>query len=109
LVRSMIGVLRGYIQFAATRVQGERVVKFSSSQGFQLSVVEEDWSKVLPFLRDGTFTPMLNPIGHRDVQFIDPRVAYSGSFADNEDFQLYLYMLGTLEPLFPEFWPTSNI
>jgi hypothetical protein len=66
-----------------------------------VTILATDWGRILPYLEDGSFEPSLYPLGG----------AYrTGSTASPTGLDpLYVRILGVLQMLFPDAYPTSNL
>jgi hypothetical protein len=71
-------------------------------------VLQEDWELIFPFIQDGTFSPMLTPTQSR-VGFLRPEIHYKAPTIDIRDKGFYRRVLNTLQGLFTEEFPTSNL
>ena len=69
------------------------------SPSFELLVRSEDWAKVVPFLKDGTFDPLISPVSQVFVS--DRRSYYDVSVLDRTDPELFDRLVRILTPLFP--------
>ncbi len=87
--------------------QGNRPLVRIWGEGFEVYVLKEDWDKIEPYLRDGTFNPQV--VAYPKVGFLKPFAAKDivNVFKYNQPF--YDRILGVLEGLFPEDYPTSNL
>lgn len=79
-----------------------------SGQGFDLSVLGEDWEKILPFIQDGTFNPSLVPVA-AVAGYLHPEEQNNVATLDVRDRLFYERVLYTLQGLFPDDYPTSNL
>jgi hypothetical protein len=71
-----------------------------TGRGLKVQVLAEDWAKIMPFIKDGTFDQTVLR-SEQDNAWIDPKTAYDISTLDQVDRQYYLRILGTLQGLFP--------
>lgn len=72
-----------------------------------LTILKEDWEKIEPFFKDGSFVPLVTPILGDRGGWLRREVAYDGPPLDGADKGLYETILQQLQQLFPEEWPTS--
>lgn len=77
-------------------------------RGFDLSILGEDWEKILPFVQDDTFNPMVVPAS-ACVGYLDPKEHFDSATLDEADRPFYERVLFTLQQLFPDDYPTSNL
>lgn len=76
--------------------------------GFQVQILQEDWNKILPSLKDD----FLNQVVFKTQ--VDPTVLYpvqehEPSIIDRTDQQYYTRTLQLLQELFTEAYPTSQL
>jgi hypothetical protein len=107
LVVALIGVIRARAQMVAGRIRGIDCVRITSP-GLRLAILKEDWLKIQPLVEDGTLNPVLSPKG-QPAAYLHPETSYDESCVDLADRALYIHLMGILEPLFPDKWPTSNL
>ncbi len=72
--------------------------------GVNVTVLNEDWKRIVPYFQDGTFNPAIVPVGR---SFGWPESEASMGDVDDPDF--YLRVLFVLQQLFTEDFPTSNL
>jgi len=102
LARAMVAVIRKQAQLHRYAVRDVHCIQFSGP-GIDLLVRSEDWVKVLPFLKDGTFDPLILPVSQDRVS--SRTVPYDASVADLVDPELYHRILRFLDPLFTRQFP----
>ena len=71
-------------------------------------VLEEDWRLILPKIEDGKISPLRTPTSAH-FGFLHPPVTYDEPTLDQNDPGLYDRILHTLQGLFPEEYPTSDL
>lgn len=71
-------------------------------------VLREDWEQIMPFIQDGTFTPMQTP-AVAQVGYLHPGTHYDDPTIDQRDPYFYGRVLGILRGLFTEEFPTSDL
>jgi len=71
-------------------------------------VLEEDWRLILPKIEDGTISPIRTPTS-ASFGFLHPEVTLDQPILDQGDPRLYDRILHTLQELFPEEYPTSDL
>ena len=76
-------------------------------RGLDLVMRGEDWAKILPYLRDGTFNPQI--ILPERIPVLQPEHLIEVAMLDQVDRDLYQRVLGVLLELFPESYPVSNL
>jgi hypothetical protein len=92
---------------------GVRVVKNTkfvrlSGRNFDVAILNEDWEKIAPLVKEGVFTSYLTFMGPPGVS-LNPEVADDSALVETHQSQRYQHVLGILETLFPESYPTSNL
>jgi len=100
----------------ATRKLGVRVERtvfgttpavYLHGRGLSIIVRADDWVKVLPYLRDGTFNPQTSPL--EPPEYLHPGIMLDLAVLNDTDKTFYTRVLGVLQTLFPEDYPTSNL
>lgn len=86
------------------KAAGAPVVAFSS-EWFTVAVLESDWRKIEPYVRDGVFTTTAYPVPTVQSQ---TNTGPSGPDRISSD-PLYSRILGVLTMLFPDKYPTSDL
>lgn len=107
VARAIISVIRLQGKARVGVYQNMPYVRLTGT-GFDVSILGEDWEKILPYIQDGTLNPSLVPASPK-VGYINPDVQYSSSTLDSKDPRFYDRVLYILEGLFPEDYPTSNL
>jgi hypothetical protein len=69
-----------------------------SGAGISILVRSDDWAKVVPFLKDGSFDDLVVPVSNRSP--LNRHVFFDASMSDVNDAELYNRILHTLEPFF---------
>lgn len=82
-------------------------VVYLSGRGFNIVVRGDDWEKIIPYLRDGVFNPEIVPVER--PQYLLPEVMLDVAILDRTDQDFYQRVLGVLQGLFPEDYPTSDL
>ena len=67
----------------------------------------KDWSKILPYLKDGSFNPREVP--DPTVVVLNPHLRFEPGAVEENDAPLYNRIVNTLMNLFPTTFPTSNL
>jgi hypothetical protein len=75
---------------------------------FNLVILMEDWEKILPYIREGSFNSTIFPIGY-EVCYSDPSSHYDSATLDEADKLFYERTLYILQGLFQEDYPTSDL
>jgi hypothetical protein len=105
LARAIVAYMRHLdIAVHAGYVRNTSYVRFQGDKGsFQVLVRGDDWAKIVPYLKDGTFSPPPEPL--------KPWGEGLASLAniDTYDAPYYQMVLGVLSGLFPQDYPTSYL
>lgn len=80
---------------------------FSTDGRLDAYVRADDWEKILPYLRDGAWNPMV--VAVPDTGFLHPERALDIPSLPVNDRALYARVLGDLEREFPVDFPTSKL
>jgi len=107
LALAIVGATRKLGVLVERTVYDTTPVVYLHGRGIDIVVRAEDWVKVLPYLRDGTFNPEISPL--QPPQYLQPEVMLNLSILSETDQVFYRRVLGVLEGLFPEQYPTSNL
>ena len=107
LARGIVAVIRNRAHARAHVARNVPFVRIKSDE-HDILVMKEDWEKILPYIQDGTFNPMVVP-RNPQVGYLDFRIAYGEPVLDHADRRLFEAILGTLQLLFTERFPTSDI
>jgi hypothetical protein len=75
--------------------------------GIHVVVRGEDWDKILPYLKDGSFNPREVP--DPQIVYLNEEVRFDPGSTETRDSALYNRVLGVLRALFPKTFPTSNL
>lgn len=75
---------------------------------FDLSILGSDWEKILPYIQDGTFDPIIVPASPQ-TGYLSPDTQYDSATLDDRDSLFYERVLRILQGLFPGDYPTSNL
>ena len=107
MAKAVVAVVR---QQAVARARRYKHVGYVWLKGVDTDVVvlKEDWELIFPFIQDGTFNPLLTPT-QSHVGFLHPVTHYDGPTVDIRDEGFYRRVLNTLQGLFTEEFPTSNL
>ena len=76
-------------------------------RGLSVQVRYDDWAKIVPYLKDGTFNPLLTAFER--VPYLQPEFVFTLATLDLVDRDFYTRVLGVLRVLFPEAYPTSEL
>jgi hypothetical protein len=79
-----------------------------TGKDLNLTILGEDWEKILPFIQDGTFNPVLVPTSSH-VGWLHPDRHFDSASLDARDPRFYERVLHILQGLFPDDYPTSNL
>jgi len=71
-------------------------------------LLSSEWDRILPYVEDGSFSPIMFPVS-AGFRYLDPKVQFDGSTLDSRDWYFYQRILGVLQQLFTESYPTSNV
>jgi hypothetical protein len=100
LAKAMVAYMRKEATLEKYFVQNVACIHFSGV-GINVLVRSDDWVKVLPYLKDGTFDAIVTP-----VPKVRMRVPLSeANMADVYGSDMYYRILHTLDPLFPVDFP----
>jgi hypothetical protein len=75
--------------------------------GINCIVRGDDWSKLVPYLTDGTLDPYAFPVN--EIYEMYPQVQFDPAVADIRDREYYERILGVLEKIFVVEFPTSDL
>ena len=92
---------------------GVRVVRNTkfvrlSGRNFDVAILNEDWEKISPLVQEGVFTSFLTPMGPPGVT-LNPEVSGDSALIETHQNQRYDHVLGILETLFTDSYPTSYL
>ncbi len=105
--RAIVGAIRHRYTLTSAIIQDVAVIRIVSPKQ-EVTILKDDWAKIMPYIQDETLTPVLNPTNPQ-VGYLDPQVSYDEPLFDQADRPLYLYILGLLQRLFPDSIPVSNL
>jgi len=80
---------------------------FSETLNFDVRVRGDDWKKIEPYIKDGTWNVQLVPV--EQVGWLHPEQAFDVSSLTVNDRALYDRILNDLEREFPRDYPTSPL
>lgn len=107
LARGIIAVIRKRGTIRAHVSRNVPFVRIRSSE-LDILVMKADWLLILPFIQDGTLNPRVYPRAAH-VGYLEFRVAYGEAVQDHADRHLYEVILGLLQQLFTDVFPTSDL
>lgn len=107
LARALVSLFRKQAVVKTGRTKNVGYVRIEAA-GFHVQVLESDWAKIMPYIRDETFNQVIVK-SQIDSVWIDPIAAHESSIIDHTDRQYYLRVLQILQGLFPVAYPTSNL
>jgi len=107
LTLALVAVVRKRGKARPYRTRSVSYVRIVTSE-VSLAVLKTDWEKIEPLILDGVFDPQMVPVGQRAV-YLYPYVAHDEPVLDWADRALYYYLLGQLQLVFTETYPTSNL
>lgn len=89
---------------------GTRHVRYVRIHGPTVDVVVlgEDWELILPFLEDGTISPIRTPTSAK-FGYLHPSAVFDEPTLDQTDPRMYERILHVLQGVFPEEYPTSDL
>ena len=92
--------IRGQAKVVLYDSKRSSFVRVLGSRGADVAIRKEDWAKIQPLLKDGTFNSQLFPVetGFKDF---DPTVRFDTSLTESQD-PLFNRVLFYLTNLFPE-------
>ena len=100
VARAIVGYMRGMCKVKAGCTHNTSYVLFKA-QGFQVVIRGDDWAKIMPYLQDNTLSPPSEPL----VPWFNVSIAT----VDIHDPDYYSKVLGVLQTLFTETFPTSYL
>lgn len=104
LAVAITAFLRGRATITRHVVQDVPCLHFSGDTGINLVVRSDDWAKVVPYLKDESFSPTIVPVARPGV--LHASANYSPSVAEIRDPELYERVVTALNLLFPNDYPT---
>lgn len=88
-------------------ILGVSCIRISNqASGIDALVRADDWAKILPYLKDGSFDPTVVPVLESVV--LNPIPNFDSSVIELRDRELFNRIVGVLNRLFPVTYPTSN-
>jgi len=105
VARALVAAFRRRALVKVGRIRDLGYVRIEAP-GYHVQILESDWSKILPYIQDGTFNQFLFK-SQVDSVWLDPNTQHASSIIDFTDKQYYLKVLGILQGLFPVAYPTS--
>lgn len=103
---AIVGHARNQCRASRDYVGNQGVVHIEG-RGVNVVIRAEDWAKIEPYLRDGSFNLQEVPVPK--VYDINPNVRLDIATLEANDSVFYQRVLGVLEKLFPEEFPTSDL
>lgn len=107
VARALVSLFRKQAQLKTGKVKGIGYIRIESPS-LTVQIVAEDWAKILPYLQDDSLNQFVTKM-QPDTVWGDPVAAHDGAIVDQTDRQYYLRVLGILQGLFPEAYPTSSV
>ena len=101
---AIVGHVEGFCEAQRLTVHETPVIRIWGS-GVDVVVRGEDWEKIIPYLRDGTFNPIAVPV----PKSVPLHPVLDLSLLDARQQAFYARVLGVLQTLFPDDYPTSNL
>lgn len=103
---AIVAYARGKVRVDANQGRGISYVRL---HGLTVNVVirHEDWEKILPYVETDTFHPQIVPAATPTVR--DPEVHFAPGTLDARDRTFYARVLGILQSLFTDDYPTSSL
>jgi len=102
---ALVAVARGRAHLGGSYVHEVPLVEIKGDNCHVL-ILGEDWAKIEPFIKDGSFDPLIVPNAPRTAR-LDP--SHDMGALELVDQPFYLYVLNTLKLLFTESYPTSKL
>lgn len=106
LARAIVGHIRKKVDVKNGVYLDQTFVCFTGP-GVQVLVRGEDWNLILPYLKDGSFNPLVIP--DPQIVTVDRTVRYEPSVIPYQDRPLYIRVLNVLTSLFPLIFPVSKL
>ena len=103
VARAIVAFTRGHAKSEEYLRHGVAFVRLFGV-GVDVNVLVSDWEKIVPALQSGQWNPAVTPVARA---FAAPNA--EASVADLDDPDLYRRVLQTLQLLFTEDFPTSNL
>lgn len=106
LARAIVALFKGGAKVKTGWVKNLGYVRIET-RDFQVQLLAKDWSKILPFIQDGSFEETVTK-AQMDALYLDPTLVNDNSLVDRNNLQYYLKILYTLQSLFMESYPTPQ-
>lgn len=100
LAKAMVAYMRKEASLEKHFVQNIACIHFCGV-GINILVRSDDWVKVIPYLRDGTFDAIVTPVPRARMR----TPLSEANMADVYSSDMYYRILHTLDPLFPDDFP----
>jgi len=107
LTRAILAFQRRQASVGKYVLQGTACIRIYNEAGINVMVRADDWAKIVPYLRDGTFNPNVVPVPSPSV--MHPNQYRDVSVLDQNEPELYLRIYAVLLRLFPIEFPVSNL
>lgn len=106
LARAIVACMRGMAAVDKHIVQDTACIRLhNEAAGINILVRADDWSKVIPYLKDGSFDTNLYPIVEQTV--LNPNTRFDPSVLEVQDPELYNRVLVVLRKLFTVEFPSN--
>ncbi len=105
VARALVAAFRQQAVVKTGRTKNVGYVRIEMSD-CHVQILAADWAKILPYIQNDTFNQVIVK-SQIDSVFLDPVTAHASPLIDRTDRQYYLRVLGILQGLFPEAYPTS--
>lgn len=103
VARGIVGYMRGMVKLHTGQVRETTYVLLHAGGGFQALIRGDDWARILPFLKDDTLSPPPEPLKPWTLGTV------SVANIDTYDATYYGRVLGVLQGLFTQEFPTSKL
>lgn len=107
VARALLSLFRRQAVAKTGRVKNISYIRIEAKD-FQVQILASDWAKILPFIQDDSFNQVVVK-SQIDSVYLDPTTMHASPLIDHTDREYYLRVLYTLQGLFPEAYPTSNL
>lgn len=108
LAKAIVAFIRGRARVERLVVQDVACIRiFNLAAGLDVNVRGDDWVKVIPYLKDGSWDTSLFPVPEPVVLHVN--TYYDPSVVDVNDRPLFERVLNVLDKLFTIEFPTSNL
>lgn len=102
VARAIVGYMRGLVKVHCGHVRETDYVLFQAN-GFQAVIRGDDWAKIVPFLQNDSLSPPAEPRLPWNPKTV------SVANIDTYDSHYYGLVLGVLQQLFTQEFPTSQL